>query len=154
MPISLKLLALFRGFRLEVFLDTLFNEVQLYIKGSGSYSIRMSDSGIGNITKIDNAVNRIPDHEEGYKNDIDTLNTQLKNAKAELEKPFPKEQELKEKLARQSELDKQLNLDNKEKLLGKDNDKSFEIETEADRKRAEERSRNNDDSMDIDIDDM
>ena len=68
--------------------------------------------------------------------------------------PFPKEQELKEKLARQSELDRQLNLDNKEKLLGKDNDKSFEIETEADRKRAEERSKNNDDSMDIDIDDM
>lgn len=144
----------YRGFRLETFLDALSNEIKLDIKCSGSYRITLSNSDIGNITKIDNAVNRISDYAEGYKNDIDNLNTQLENAKAELAKPFPKEQELKEKLARQSELDRQLNLDNKEKLLGKDNDKSFEIETEADRKRAEERSRNNDDSMDIDIDDM
>jgi hypothetical protein len=50
--------------------------------------------------------------------------------------------------------DKLLNLDNKEKLLGKDNDKSFEIETEADRKKVAERSKNDDYGMDIDIDDM
>ena len=144
----------YRGFRLETFLDALSNEIKLDIKCSGSYRITLSNSDIGNITKIDNAVNRIPDHAEGYKNDIDNLNTQLENAKAELEKPFPKEQELKEKLARQSELDRQLNLDNKEKLLGKDNDKSFEIETEADRKKVAEQSKNDDYGMDIDIDDM
>ena len=125
----------YRGFRLEVFFDALSNDIKMDIKGKGGYRITLSSSDTGNLTRIDNAINHIPEKIDEYKSEIEALNTQLENSKAELAKPFLKEQELKTKLARQSELDRQLNLDNKENLLGKDNVKSFELETEADRQK-------------------
>lgn len=125
----------YRGFRLDVFFDALSNDIKMDIKGKGSYRITLSSSDTGNLTRIDNAINHIPEKIDEYKSEIEILNTQLENSKAELAKPFLKEQELKTKLARQSELDRQLNLDNKENLLGKDNVKSFELETEADRQK-------------------
>ena len=125
----------YRGFRLEVFFDALSNDIKMDIKGNGSYRITLSSSDTGNLTRIDNAINHIPEKIDEYKSEIEALNTQLENSKAELAKPFLKEQELKTKLVRQSELDRQLNLDNKENLLGKDNVKSFELETEADRQK-------------------
>ena len=125
----------YRGFRLDVFFDSLSNDIKMDIKGNGSYRITLSSSDTGNLTRIDNAINHIPEKIDEYKSEIEALNTQLENSKAELAKPFLKEQELKTKLTRQSELDRQLNLDNKENLLGKDNVKSFELETEADRQK-------------------
>lgn len=125
----------YRGFRIDVFFDALSNDIKMDIKGNGSYRITLSSSDTGNLTRIDNAINHIPEKIDEYKSEIEALNTQLENSKAELAKPFLKEQELKTKLARQSELDRQLNLDNKENLLGKDNVKSFELETEADRQK-------------------
>ena len=125
----------YRGFSMEIFFDALSNDIKMDIKGNGSYRITLSSSDTGNLTRIDNAINHIPEKIDEYKSEIEILNTQLTNSKAELAKPFPKESELKTKLARQSELDRQLNLDNKENLLGKDNVKSFELETEADRQK-------------------
>lgn len=125
----------YRGFRIDVFFDALSNDIKMDIKGNGSYRITLSSSDTGNLTRIDNAINHIPEKIDEYKSEIEALNTQLENSKAELAKPFLKEQELKTKLTRQSELDRQLNLDNKENLLGKDNVKSFELETEADRQK-------------------
>ena len=125
----------YRGFSMEIFFDALSNDIKMDIKGNGSYRITLSSSDTGNLTRIDNAINHIPEKIDEYKSEIEALNTQLENSKAELAKPFLKEQELKIKLTRQSELDRQLNLDNKENLLGKDNVKSFELETEADRQK-------------------
>ena len=125
----------YRGFSMEIFFDALSNDIKMDIKGKGGYRITLSSSDTGNLTRIDNAINHIPEKIDEYKSEIEALNTQLENSKAELAKPFLKEQELKTKLVRQSELDRQLNLDNKENLLGKDNVKSFELETEADRQK-------------------
>lgn len=125
----------YRGFSMEIFFDALSNDIKMDIKGKGGYRITLSSSDTGNLTRIDNAINHIPEKIDEYKSEIEALNTQLENSKAELAKPFLKEQELKTKLTRQSELDRQLNLDNKENLLGKDNVKSFELETEADRQK-------------------
>ena len=55
--------------------------------------------------------------------------------------PFPQEQELAEKQARLDFLNAELSKENEDKLLGKDNDKSFEIATEAEKKEAEEREK-------------
>ena len=125
----------YRGFRLEIFFDALFNDLKMDIKGKGSHVVTLSNSDMGNITRIDNAINHIPEKIDEYKSEISNLNIQMESSKAELSKPFLKEQQLKDKLARQSDLDKELNLDNKEELLGKDNAKSFELETEADRQK-------------------
>ena len=75
----------------------------------------MSESEGGNITKINNALNNIEDRIVRYKDRIEALKRQIENSKTELTKPFPQEQELKDKLERQTELALLLNLDNTEK---------------------------------------
>ena len=75
----------------------------------------MSESEGGNITKINNALNNIEDRIVRCKDRIEALKRQIENSKTELTKPFPQEQELKDKLERQTELALLLNLDNTEK---------------------------------------
>ena len=104
----------YKGFKLDVYTDSA-GKVNLYIKGKSSVSIIMSESEGGNITKINNALNNIEDRIVRYKDRIEALKRQIENSKTELTKPFPQEQELKDKLERQTELALLLNLDNTEK---------------------------------------
>lgn len=104
----------YKGFKLDVYTDSA-GKVNLYIKGKSSVSIIMSESEGGNITKINNALNNIEDRIIRYKDRIEALKRQIENSKTELTKPFPQEQELKDKLERQTELALLLNLDNTEK---------------------------------------
>lgn len=104
----------YKGFKLDVYTDSA-GKVNLYIKGKSSVSIIMSESEGGNITKINNALNNIEDRIVRCKDRIEALKRQIKNSKTELTKPFPQEQELKDKLERQTELALLLNLDNTEK---------------------------------------
>lgn len=104
----------YKGFKLDVYTDSA-GKVNLYIKGKSSVSIIMSESEGGNITKINNALNNIEDRIVRCKDRIEALKRQIENSKTELTKPFPQEQELKDKLDRQTELALLLNLDNTEK---------------------------------------
>ena len=104
----------YKGFKLDVYTDGA-GKVNLYIKGKSSVSIIMSESEGGNITKINNALNNIEDRIVRCKDRIEALKRQIENSKTELTKPFPQEQELKDKLERQTELALLLNLDNTEK---------------------------------------
>lgn len=104
----------YKGFKLGVYTDSA-GKVNLYIKGKSSVSIIMSESEGGNITKINNALNNIEDRIVRCKDRIEALKRQIENSKTELTKPFPQEQELKDKLERQTELALLLNLDNTEK---------------------------------------
>lgn len=104
----------YKGFKLDVYTDSA-GKVNLYIKGKSSVSIIMSESEGGNITKINNALNNIEDRIVRCKDRIEALKKQIENSKTELTKPFPQEQELKDKLERQTELALLLNLDNTEK---------------------------------------
>lgn len=104
----------YKGFKLDVYTDSA-GKVNLYIKGKSSVSIIMSESEGGNITKINNALNNIEDRIVRCKDRIEALKRQIENSKTELTKPFPQEQELKDKLERQTELALLLNLDNTEK---------------------------------------
>lgn len=105
----------YKGFKLEAFADSFDGSIKLFIKGSTGYSITMSESASGNIIRIDNAIGAISKKIEECRERISELNISLENSKAELAKPFPQEKELKEKLARQTELSYLLNLDNAEK---------------------------------------
>lgn len=104
----------YKGFKLDVYTDSA-GKVNLYIKGKSSVSIIMSESEGGNIMKINNALNNIEDRIVRCKDRIEALKRQIENSKTELTKPFPQEQELKDKLERQTELALLLNLDNTEK---------------------------------------
>lgn len=65
----------------------------------------------GNLTRIDNALAAMPERLQAVTDQLDNLNKQQDAAKAELGKPFPQEQELKDKVSRLATLDAELNMD-------------------------------------------
>ena len=54
---------------------------------------------------MDNALERLPEELEKTKASLENIKQQMESAKAEVGRPFPQEQELKNKLARIAELD-------------------------------------------------
>lgn len=73
----------------------------------------------GNITRIDNGIERFEEMLKGAENDLENTEKQFETAKAEAEKPFSKEEELKSKMARLDELNILLNLDkNENEIVG------------------------------------
>ena len=95
----------YRGLELFVKKTNLLSETQIIIKGAVEYAFTASDSDIGNITRLDNALERLPEELEKSKANLENVKQQLESAKAEVGKPFPQEDELKTKLARITELD-------------------------------------------------
>ena len=77
------------------------------------YTIELGDSATGNITRIDNALARLPEHLEEYQAKLADLGRQLESAKAEAAKPFAMEAALQRASARLAELDAALNLGGK-----------------------------------------
>lgn len=107
----------YRGFDLELSFDTFEKAYQIKIKGSLSRSISLGTDAIGNITRIDNAIEKIPERLEAKKQELTTLEQQFATAKAEVNKPFDKEEELTEKTNRLGVLNGLLNVDKRENEL-------------------------------------
>ena len=82
-----------------------------------SYSIFLGSDTFGNITRINNALEAIKDKIPDAKLRIEDIEKQLETAKIEVQKPFPKEEELKEKMKKLEELNILLKLDEKEKQV-------------------------------------
>ena len=107
----------YRGFDLELSFEPFEKAYQVKIKGSLSRSISLGTDAIGNITRIDNAIEKISERLEGKKQELSTLEQQFVTAKAEVEKPFDKEEELTEKTNRLNVLNGLLNVDKRENEL-------------------------------------
>ena len=89
----------------------------------------MGSDTFGNITRINNALEAIKDKIPDAKLRIEDIEKQLETAKIEVQKPFPKEEELKEKMKKLEELNILLKLDEKEKqVLDTSNDEIEENE--------------------------
>ena len=71
----------------------------------------------GNITRTDNLIDSMVQKLEVEKLALSETQTQLENAKTEMETPFAKEAELKEKSERLKELNILLNMDQKDRTL-------------------------------------
>ena len=107
----------YRGFDLELSFEPFEKAYQVKIKGSLSRSISLGTDAIGNITRIDNAIEKISERLEEKKQELSTLEQQFDTAKAEVEKPFDKEEELTEKTNRLNVLNGLLNVDKRENEL-------------------------------------
>ena len=107
----------YRGFDLELSFDTFEKAYQVKIKGSLSRSVSLGTDAIGNITRIDNAIEKIPERLEAKSRELSTLEQQFVTTKAEVEKPFDKEEELTEKTNRLNVLNGLLNVDKRENEL-------------------------------------
>ena len=66
-----------------------------------------------NLIRIDNALNGMAERRHNVEDKLENLQAQVEAAKAQIGKPVPQEDELKQKSARLIELDSELNMDNK-----------------------------------------
>ena len=101
----------YRGFAMSVSFDAWKQEYTLLLKGQMTHRATLGTDPRGNLTRIDNALSQMPQRLEAVKNQLDNLYQQQAAAKAEVGKPFPQEQELRDKSARLAELDVLLNMD-------------------------------------------
>ena len=101
----------YRGFTMSVSFDAFRQEYMLLLKGEMTHRATLGTDPRGNLTRIDNALAQMPQRLEAVKNQLDNLYQQQAAAKAEVGKPFPQEQELRDKSARLAELDVLLNMD-------------------------------------------
>lgn len=104
----------YRGFAMELFFESLSKQYQIVLKNQLRHTVTLGMDVMGNIQRIDNVLNDFPAQRQKCKARLENVRTQLANAKAEVEKPFPQENELKEKTARLNELNILLNLDKQE----------------------------------------
>lgn len=101
----------YRGFDMLMSFDSINKEFKVDMKGSMTYGAVLGNDSYGNITRINNAFDKIPQRLQSVEAQLQTLYAQVENAKAELERPFAQEAQLAEKSARLSELDAMLNMD-------------------------------------------
>lgn len=107
----------YQGFSIRLKFDSWNKEFILSLKNENVYRVSLGSDENGNIIRINNALEAIPQKLEEAERKLETVQGQLKNAMEEVKKPFPKEEELNQKLERLSELNALLNMDEKETVM-------------------------------------
>ena len=101
----------YMGFSMDAMFDTFNKTYNVKLKGAVSHYVELSTNDYGNIMRITNKLRSLPKELERHKQTLDTLTNELNNAKAEVEKPFDKKEELDSKMKRLAELNILLSLD-------------------------------------------
>ncbi len=117
----------YRGFDMELSFDIVERDYTVKIKGETNFSVTLGTDVFGNLQRIDNAIERLPDVLCDKKLDLENTEKQFENAKKEVEKTFSKEDELQEKLERLQELNIILNLNKRENELADDEPEDIEM---------------------------
>lgn len=113
----------YRGFKMEVHYEPFSHQHRVEIKGAISHQGVLGSDPLGNITRIDNVIDGLEKVLENEKAELSNTQKQLEIAKEQLRKPFSREDELKQKEARLSELNALLNVDKKEnEIVNDDNE--------------------------------
>ena len=86
-------------------------EYRVSLKGSLTHTVSLGTDIHGNITRLDNTLNGLEVRLQGYRDKLENTKVQLEAAKADVEKPFPLEEELREKSKPLAELTKLLKMD-------------------------------------------
>lgn len=101
------------GFKLSANYEPLSNAVILHVSGSLDHKIELGSVPLGNIQKIDNRLESLKMSITDEARRLENVKSQFETAKQEVQRPFPKEDEYKEKLARLAELNSKLSIDDK-----------------------------------------
>ena len=104
----------YRGFDMDLSFNNFSREYQITMKGALHHTATLGTDIYGNILRLDNVLGTMEERLIANREQLENTNVQLTNAKAEVEKPFAKEDELKRKMARLDELNILLNMDKKE----------------------------------------
>jgi hypothetical protein len=110
----------YKGFDMRLSWDPVSQNMTLSLKvpeiKGMTYQVTLGETSLGNITRMENALSKIPDRLINAKEDLDDLNKQFAVAKEEMSRPFPQARELKEKIERLAELNILLNMDIKPEI--------------------------------------
>ena len=104
----------YRGFKMEIFYDTVGTHYCLNLCGQAKYKVELGSDPLGNLTRIENELAKLPARLEAAQIKLEETIEQLETAKVEVQKPFAFEEELKEKSERLNALNIELNLDKKD----------------------------------------
>ena len=112
-----KIIGEYKGFEMELKFSSFFKEYNLILRKNSVVSINLGTSELGNITRIDNALNNIPALLIKSEEELIITKEQLEKAKEEFGKPFIQEEELKNKTKRLNEVNTLLNMNEKTREL-------------------------------------
>ena len=101
----------YRGFQMSVTLEDFGKKYVLTMQGRLRHQTALGSDPRGNLIRLDNALAQMPQRLQAFQTQLDETYHQQEAAKAELDKPFPYEEELRDKTARLIFLDAELNLD-------------------------------------------
>ena len=104
----------YRGFAMELSFESFSKEFRITLKGTLHHTTGLGTDIFGNILRLDNLLGGMEERLISCREQLENTNVQLANAKQEVEKPFPQEDELKAKSARLDELNILLNMDKPE----------------------------------------
>ena len=107
----------YRGFDMALSYDSKTNEFHMTLKGSLSHTAVLGADAGGNVTRIDNALEKINERLENARAQLAHATEQLENARTEMTAPFPREAELAEKTRRLNELNVLLNLNEPDRVV-------------------------------------
>ena len=104
----------YRGFRMEIYYDTVNAHYCMNLCGKAKHKVDLGADALGNLTRIENELSKLPARLEAAKTKKAETIAQLETAKEEIKKPFAFEDELKEKTKLLSALNIELNLNEKD----------------------------------------
>lgn len=99
---------------MELSFDAYSREYRITLKNELRHTVPLGTDIFGNVQRLDNALGAFAEKMTACKEQLDNTHVQLENAKVEVQKPFPQEDELKTKTERLNELNALLNLDKHE----------------------------------------
>lgn len=103
----------YAGMRMKVTFDSFNRKFVMSLKGELSHNFELGSDAFGNITRLHNVLDGMAGELSEAETKLNNVTHQLETAKLEVQKPFPAEEELKEKMERLAELDALLNMDEK-----------------------------------------
>lgn len=103
----------YAGFKMSVAYDSWNKKFVMGLKGRLTHNLEIGVDPLGNIARINHALEAMPKQLEEAKTKLETVERQLETARNEVTKPFAQESELAEKMERLSALNALLNMDEK-----------------------------------------
>lgn len=119
----------YRNFDLFIKYDSFFNKYNFILKGKGEYRGEFGTDEIGNITRMDNVLDKLPERLENTISKLKDTEEQFQTAKIEIQKTFPQAELLKDKTLRLAEVNNLLDM-GKSEDISQDNPLLEEVKEE------------------------
>lgn len=119
----------YRNFDLSIKYDSFFNKYNFILKGKGEYRGEFGTDELGNITRMDNVLDKLPERFENTISKLKDIEEQFQTAKIEIQKTFPQAELLKDKTLRLAEVNNLLDM-GKSEDISQDNPLLEEVKEE------------------------